>query len=145
MRRRKKYKHKYILSSESPLKFPYFPGMTEFSGTQMNARLSYIDEAPYFENNKTYRVNNYTYGMFHDILQLLENQLNFSTTLYKRKDAVWGYIYPQPNGTYTGTGINFFCIKTAFITLVKDTFIFIIRHCGRYIFQKGRSSCCSFI
>ena len=28
---------------------------------------------------------------------------------------------------------------------VKDTFIFIIRHCGRYIFQKGRSSCCSFI
>ena len=102
MRRRKKYKH--IFSSESPLKFPYFPGMTEFSGTQMNARLSYIDEAPYFENNKTYRVNNYTYGMFHDILQLLENQLNFSTTLYKRKDAVWGYIYPQPNGTYIGTG-----------------------------------------
>ena len=78
--------------------------MTEFSGTQMNARLSYIDEAPYFENNKTYRVNNYTYGMFHDILQLMENQLNFSTTLYKRKDAVWGYIYPQPNGTYIGTG-----------------------------------------
>ena len=104
MRRRKKYKHKYVFSSESPLKFPYFPGMTEFSGTQMNARLSYIDEAPYFENNKTYRVNNYTYGMFHDILQLLENQLNFSTTLYKRKDAVWGYIYPQPNGTYIGTG-----------------------------------------
>ena len=103
---------KHIFSSESPLKFPYLPGMTEFSGTQMNARLSYIDEAPYFENNKTYRVNNYTYGMFHDILQLMENQLNFSTTLYKRKDAVWGYIYPQPNGTYKGTGIKkFFASK----------------------------------
>ena len=50
-------------------------------------------------------MNGYTYGIFQDVLELLETQLNFSTTLYKRKEEAWGMIYPQPNGSFIGTGI----------------------------------------
>ena len=80
-------------------------GMTEFEGTLMNARKSYLQNAPYFPNNQTYQVNNYIYGVYQDILTILEKQLNFSTTLYKRKKTAWGSIYPQKNGSYIATGI----------------------------------------
>ena len=39
------------------------------------------------------------------MLHTLQTRLNFSTSLYKRKEAAWGMIYPQPNGTYHGTGM----------------------------------------
>ena len=80
-------------------------GMTEFEGTLMNARKSYLQNAPYFPNNQTYQVNNYIYGVYHDILIILEKQLNFSTILYKRKETAWGSIRPLKNGSYAATGI----------------------------------------
>ena len=80
-------------------------GMTEFEGLFMNARLSYLENAPYFPNNQTYHINNYLYGVYHDILSIIERQLNFSTILYKRKQEAWGYVYPQSNGSYIATGI----------------------------------------
>ena len=82
-----------------------FKGMTEFSGTNMNANPKYVKNAPYFSNNQTFLVNGYTYGLFNDILKILEAKLNFSTLLYKHKTTAWGYIYPQPNGSYIGTGM----------------------------------------
>ena len=82
-----------------------FKGMTEFSGTDMNAKPSYVKNAPYFSNNQTFLINGYTYGLFNDILHILEAKLNFSTLLYKRKKVGWGYIFPQPNGSYIGTGM----------------------------------------
>ena len=63
-----------------------------------------LDNAPYFPNNETHQINGYLYGIFNDILENLQTQLNFSTDLYKRKDSVWGFIYPQSNGTFIGTG-----------------------------------------
>ena len=59
----------------------------------------------YITENNTYHVNGYTYGIYQDVLELLETQLNFSTTLYKREKEAWGMIYPQPNGSFIGTGI----------------------------------------
>ena len=50
------------------------------------------------------KVNGYTYGIFNDVLEALQSQLNFTSNLYKRKKTAWGYIFPQPNGTFTGTG-----------------------------------------
>ena len=82
-----------------------FKGMTDFSGTDMNANPTYVKNAPYFSSNQTFLINGYTYGLFNDILQILEAKLNFSTLLYKRKKTAWGYIYPQPNGSYIGTGM----------------------------------------
>ena len=78
--------------------------MVEFSGLDMNADSSYQVNAPYFPNNQSYQVNEFTYGLFNDILKILQNKLNFTTVLYKRKEPAWGYIYPQANGSYKGTG-----------------------------------------
>ena len=50
------------------------------------------------------KVNGYTYGIFNDVLEALQSQLNFTSNLYKRKKTAWGYIFPQPNGTFRGTG-----------------------------------------
>ena len=79
--------------------------MTEFSGLNMNAHSTYITNAPYYSNNQTYLVNGYTYGFYNDLLRTLEYELNFTTLIFKRKERSWGYIYPQSNGSYVGTGI----------------------------------------
>ena len=78
--------------------------MVEFSGLDMNADSSYLVNAPYFHNNESYLVNGFIYGLFNDILEILQDELNFTTILYKRKEPAWGYIYPQTNGSYIGTG-----------------------------------------
>ena len=80
-------------------------GVVNFLGFEMNAYASYLKNAPYFSNNETYDVTGFTYGLFHDVLDILQDSLNFTTVLYKRKDGAWGYIYPQPNGSYVGTGL----------------------------------------
>ena len=80
-------------------------GVVNFSGLEMNAHASYLKDAPYFLNNRTYEVTGFTYGLFHDVLNILQDCLNFTTILYKRKEVAWGYIYPQANGSYVGTGL----------------------------------------
>ena len=79
--------------------------MVEYEENLINAHPSYLTNAPYFPNNKTYQVNGFTFGIFQDILEELQDQLNFSTVIYKNELPSWGFIYPQPNGTYHGTGI----------------------------------------
>ena len=80
-------------------------GMVEFTGLNMNADSSYLEKAQYFPNNETYLVTDFTYGLFHDVLLILQEKLNFTTELYKRKELIWGHIYPLNNGSYEGTGI----------------------------------------
>ena len=80
-------------------------GVVQFSGLDMNANASYLVNAPYFSSNGTYEVTGFTYGLFNDVLDILQDCLNFTTVLYKRKEVAWGYIYPQPNGSYVGTGL----------------------------------------
>ena len=80
-------------------------GMVEFAGTELNADSTYLEKAPYFPNNQTYRIDNFTYGLFNDIMQILQDRLNFTTMLYKRKEVSWGYIRPTQNGSFEGTGI----------------------------------------
>ena len=107
-------------------------GMTDFEGTDMRADDSYLTSASYFagiytfyhsfkrktlhisvtilnttifSENDTYLVNGYTSGLFQDVLDVLESQLNFSTLLYKRKTTFWGSFYNHPNGTVYGTGM----------------------------------------
>ena len=81
-------------------------GVVQFSGLDMNANASYLVNAPYFSSNGTYEVTGFTYGLFNDVLDILQDCLNFTTVLYKRKEVAWGYIYPQPNGSYVGTGLD---------------------------------------
>ena len=46
-----------------------------------------------------------TSGIYHDVLQEIESQLNFTMALYKRKGGGWGNVYPQNNGSYKATGM----------------------------------------
>ena len=80
-------------------------GMVEFRGSYLKADPEYLQKSPFYTNNETYLVNGYMSGIMFDILEILQNRLNFSTLLYKRKKESWGFIYPQSNGTFTGTGM----------------------------------------
>ena len=44
-------------------------------------------------------------GIYYDVLQELESQLNFTTDLFKRKDGGWGNVYPQNDGSYKAPGM----------------------------------------
>ena len=79
--------------------------MTEFSPIRMEANPRYLNEAPFFPNNKTYLVNGFTKGIFQDVLEMLQDKLNFTYDMYKREEVSWGQVYKYPNGTIIGTGI----------------------------------------
>ncbi len=56
--------------------------------------MSYLTEARFFENNQTYDVTGfYNRGLAYDIVEELSHDLNFTFTVYTRKDQVWGNIH----------------------------------------------------
>ena len=61
--------------------------MTEFSPIRMDANARYFNEAPFFPNNKTYLVNGFTKGIFQDVLEMLQDKLNFTYDMYKREEV----------------------------------------------------------
>lgn len=106
-------------------------GMVEFGGMNMNADLSYLEKAKYFADNETYLITDFAHGLFHDVLLILQDSLNFSTVLFKRKESNWGYVNLLENGSYEGTGIvgDVFFKRAdigaapAFITIDRANFI----------------------
>ena len=69
---------------------------SDFFGTSLKAMVdespevvilqtNYTDIATYFPKNETYLVNDLVKGSFIDILEALQDRLNFTTNLYKRK------------------------------------------------------------
>ena len=79
--------------------------MTETTGKIVILDSKYKNEATYFPQNKTYLVNGYMSGWSNDILLELQDQLNFTTNIFKRKQRSWGNVYPQPNGSLIATGM----------------------------------------
>ena len=79
--------------------------MTEATGNDMKLDSIYSKEAKFFPSNETYLVTGFTDGIYHEILMALQNELNFTVQLYKRKKVAWGFVYPQPDGSYKGTGM----------------------------------------
>ena len=61
--------------------------------------------APYFPENETYLVNGFISGLCMDLLQDLQNQLNFTTNIFKPKQYSWGYGKQLANGTTRVTGL----------------------------------------
>ena len=100
--------------------------MTEFRGNLINANPSFLTDAPYFPENETYLLNGFTYGIYHDVLNVLQDHLNFSTQLFKRKDGAWGMVYPQDDGTFRTVGFvgDLFLKKADFaiasVIILKD-------------------------
>ena len=69
--------------------------MAEFEGNSINANPDYKTFAPYFPENETYLLNGFTYGLYHDVLEILQEHLNFSAQILKRRDGQWGMVYSQ--------------------------------------------------
>ena len=80
--------------------------MTETEGKSIEFDSNYQTRAPFFRENDTYYVNDYTQGIYHDVLKIMQNRLNFTTSLYKRKTEAWGYVNKAENGSYIGDGIG---------------------------------------
>ena len=79
--------------------------LTEDYGTNLLLDSTYKTKAPFYPSNQTYLVNGYISGLYYDILHELEKHLNFKSVIYKRKVTSWGFVYPQDNGSFIGTGI----------------------------------------
>ena len=89
---------------------------SDFFGTTLKAMVdpspeavilqtNYMDIATYFPENQTYLVNGLVKGSFIDILEALQDRLNFTTNLYKRKHKSIGFVNDWKNGTISATGM----------------------------------------
>ena len=82
-------------------------GIVGFFGLDMLSTDSeYQEKAPYFKNNDTYQINGFTSGLIHDVMLNLQERLNFTTVLYKRKIDIWGSgLINSKNETYKENGM----------------------------------------
>ncbi len=60
--------------------------------------------ARYFESNQTYEVTHWVEGIYLEFWNVIAKSLNFTYTLYKRKDSVWAGL--DDNGLPTGMMSN---------------------------------------
>ena len=65
-----------------------------------------LDLAMYDANSQTYDVTYATDGMFYDMFMVIQEHLNFTATLHRRKDSQWGTAKVLPNGTIITSGIH---------------------------------------
>ena len=84
----------------------HLKGLTELvEGPSTMFDSNYKELAPFFKNNQTFLMNNYFHGICKDVLEILQSQLNFTISIYKRKDGKWGNVRKSSNGSYVGTGM----------------------------------------
>ena len=79
-----------------------FYGSTIIASTedeQTTIVLKNLDKAPFSPANQTYDVTNFVSGSFFDVWKKLEEKLNFTTKMYKRKDGKWGVPTLLSNGS----------------------------------------------
>lgn len=63
-----------------------------------------LTNAPFSDKSQTYDVTYSTQGMFYDMFLTLQEKLNFTATLHKRKDSRWGVAKILDNGTVIASG-----------------------------------------
>ena len=99
--------------------------MTEFSGRNMIGDPEYLTKALYFTTNQTFLINGFTYGYIDDIFQIMQQRLNFSALIYKRKVTSWGKVLRHSNSTLEGIGIigDLFYRKADLIGMYIYTFL----------------------
>ena len=77
----------------------HFAAVTNDDGYYIKQDQDFEARAIFHSNNKTFEVTNLLHGMHIDFLEKLAGLLNFTYTLYKREDGVWGTeIDGKPNG-----------------------------------------------
>ena len=109
----------------------HLKAMTESNGNELILKSGYQQSAYYYSNNETYLVTNYASGLYHDILKEVQSQLNFTTSLYKRKVVAWGLVYPLANGSFDATGMvgdlyfQRVDLVVASLTIIKERALYI--------------------
>ena len=64
-----------------------------------------VDIGEFDQKSQTYDVTYSTKGVFFDIFIVMQEQLNFTATIHKRKDGAWGPILVFQNGTILTRGL----------------------------------------
>ena len=64
-----------------------------------------LSSTKYDEINQVYDVTESMGGMYYDMFLILQEQLNFTTSIHKRKDGKWGPITILENGTILTAGV----------------------------------------
>ena len=77
--------------------------ITENSGSFLSINLS--NTVQFDSISQTYDVTYLTRGDIYEMFMVLQNDLNFTATLHKRKDGKWGPTLVLPNGTIEAHGI----------------------------------------
>ena len=66
---------------------------------------SNLSSAQFDQKSQTYDVTKFSQGLYYDMFLILQETLNFTATLHKRKDGKWGPLTVFPNGTIAAAGI----------------------------------------
>ena len=64
-----------------------------------------LSSAKFDQKSQTYDVTKSVQGLYYDMFLILQEMLNFTATLHKRKDGKWGPLTIFPNGTIVAAGI----------------------------------------
>ena len=80
-------------------------GMTNEYAPSVVLPKDFEEKVKYFPENETYDVTEYVTGTYIDFLHLSQSLLNFTSTIYMRKDRVWGNAVKYENGTTQYTGM----------------------------------------
>ena len=111
--------------------------MTEATGKEMILDKAYQEIAPFYLENGTYLVNGLVSGLHQDVLTIMEETLNFTTLLYKRKDRVWGFANVQA-GTYITLLKRFHLVFESFAFFIVRWFTRGWWYHGRRLLQQSR-------
>ena len=96
------YVHEKLIEESFLKRRMNFYGSTIIASTedeQTTIVLKNLDKAPFSPANQTYDVTNFVSGSFFDLWKKLEEKLNFTTKMYKRKDGKWGVPNLLSNGS----------------------------------------------
>ena len=80
-------------------------GMTNEYAPSVVLPKDFEEKVKYFPENETYDVTEYVTGTYIDFLHLSQSLLNFTSTIYMRKDRVWGNAVKYKNGTTQYSGM----------------------------------------
>ena len=102
--------YKYVRT----MKLSFEDRRDNFHGYQMKAMTEHLPPyllidlsfAKYDEMSQTFDVTNSVGGMFYYIFQELQEYLNFTSSLHKRKDGKWGPTTVLANGSVIAAGIT---------------------------------------
>ncbi len=94
----------------------YLTALTDRSPPWANFDQDYAKTTKFFENNQTFDVTNIVTGLYVDLIKEMSEELNFTYSIYKRNDGVWGSIV---DGKPTGMLLN---LKNESIDLIVADF-----------------------